>query len=125
MGAFYFSSLAIGKFECNFRYITFKEILVIDGWGISCDIALIRMSITLDNVDSDLCRHMASLGHSVLNPAWTSNCIHYKMWDEFTYPFTNFNDTVVEDCEWKSTLSYTLLRMWLLISAGIRSGDYA
>ena len=41
------------------------------------------------------------------------------MWDEFTYLFMNFNDTVVEFWEWKITLSYTLVRMLLLISAGI------
>ena len=61
---------------------------MIDGWGISCEIALIWMSldftedlstlvqvmacgvkqqaITWANVDPDLCRHMASLGHNEL-----------------------------------------------------------
>ena len=33
-------SLAPGKMEWNFRYVIFKRILVIDGWGISCEIAL-------------------------------------------------------------------------------------
>ena len=35
------NSLAPGKFKWNFRHVIFKEILVIDGWGISCEIALI------------------------------------------------------------------------------------
>ena len=26
-----------------------------------------------------------------LIPAWISNCIHYKVWDEITYSFPNFN----------------------------------
>ena len=26
-----------------------------------------------------------------LVPAWTSNYIHYKVWYEITYPFSNFN----------------------------------
>ena len=61
---------------------------MIDGWGFSCEIALIWMSldknyekstlvqvmawcgqaeaITSANVDPDLCRHMASLGHNEL-----------------------------------------------------------
>ena len=30
-----------------------------------------------------------------LIPAWTSSYIHYKVWNEITYPFTNFNG-----CEW-------------------------
>ena len=44
-----FNSLAPGKFEWNFRYVIFKQILVIDGWGISCEIVLIWMS--LDFID--------------------------------------------------------------------------
>ena len=35
------NSLTPGKFEWNFRYVIFKRILVIAGWGISCEIALI------------------------------------------------------------------------------------
>ena len=27
---------------------------------------------------------------------WISNYIHYKVWDEITYPFLNFNGTTVE-----------------------------
>ena len=42
-----FNSLAPGKFEWKFRYVIFKQILVIDGQGISCEIALRRMSIGL------------------------------------------------------------------------------
>ena len=37
---FCFKSLAPGKFEWDFRHVIFKQILVIDGWGISCEIAL-------------------------------------------------------------------------------------
>ena len=39
------NSLALGKFEWNFKYVIFKRILVIDGWGIFCEIALIWMSL--------------------------------------------------------------------------------
>ena len=39
------NSLAPGKFEWNFRYVIFKWTLVIDGRGISCEIALIVMSL--------------------------------------------------------------------------------
>ena len=31
-----------------------------------------------------------------LIPAWISNYIHYKVWDELTYPFLNFNGCTVE-----------------------------
>ena len=39
------NSLALSKFECNFKQIIFKQILVIDGWSISCQIALELMSL--------------------------------------------------------------------------------
>ena len=71
------NSLAPGKFEWNFRHVIFKQILVIDDWGISCEIALTwkpqdltddkstlvrQQAITWANVDPVLCRHMVSLG---------------------------------------------------------------
>ena len=31
-----------------------------------------------------------------LGPAWISNHIHYKLCDEITYPFLNFNGCTVE-----------------------------
>ena len=31
-----------------------------------------------------------------LIPAWISNYIHYKVWNEITYTFINFNGTTVE-----------------------------
>ena len=40
-----FNSLAPGKFDWNFKHAIFKQILVIDGWGISCEIAQIWMSL--------------------------------------------------------------------------------
>ena len=43
------NSLAPGKFEWNCRHVVFKQILVIDGWSISCEISLIWMS--LDFID--------------------------------------------------------------------------
>ena len=33
---------------------------------------------------------------AALIPAWISNYIHYKVWDEITYPFLNFNSATVE-----------------------------
>ena len=39
-----FNTLSPGKFEWNFRHVIFKQILVIDGWCISCEIALLWIS---------------------------------------------------------------------------------
>ena len=95
------NSLAPGKFEWNSWHVIFIQILVIDGWGISCEIALIWMSldfaddqstlvqviawcrraavrqqaITWGHVDPDLCRHMALLGHSELTLVWVITCL--------------------------------------------------
>ena len=83
------NSLAPGKFEWKFRYVIFKRILVIDGWGISSEIALIWLSLGLHwwsvNIGSGnglvpsgnkplpkpmltqiSWRHMVSLGHNEL-----------------------------------------------------------
>ena len=37
-----------------------------------------------------------------LIPLCKSNCIHYELWDEITYPFPNFNGCTVEVWEWIS-----------------------
>ena len=34
--------------------------------------------------------------NTTLIPAWICNHIHYKVWDEITYPFLNFNGATVE-----------------------------
>ena len=52
-------SLAPGKFEWIFRHVIFKQILVIDGWGISCEIALIWMSLGFTDDQSTLVQVMA------------------------------------------------------------------
>ena len=38
----------------NFKYFIFKRILVIDGWGISCEIALIWISVDFSDDQSIL-----------------------------------------------------------------------
>ena len=53
--------LAPGKFEWNFRYVIFKWIWMVDGWGTSCEIALIWMS--LDFTDDQSTSHY-------LNQCW-------------------------------------------------------
>ena len=53
------NSLAPGKFEWNFRHLIFQIISVIDGWGISCELALRRMSLDLTDDKSTLVQVMA------------------------------------------------------------------
>ena len=41
---------------------------------------------------------------------WINNYIHYKIQDEITYPFPNFNGCTVEVWEWLSNFNHTALR---------------
>ena len=68
--------------KINLRYVIFNLILEIDGWVIHCNFhwTSLMMSqhwhqaITWANVDPVPCRHMASLGHNVLNPMRLLHC---------------------------------------------------
>ena len=97
-------SLAPGRFEWNFRWVIFVLNLVIDGWCISGKIALSwksldlsddmstlvqvmawclrQQAITWANVDPDLCRYMASLGHnksSISCQHWTNMLCRHNL----------------------------------------------
>ena len=53
------NSLAPGMFEWKFRHVIFKLMLVIDGWGIPCETALIWMSLNFTDDQSTLVQVMA------------------------------------------------------------------
>ena len=68
-----FNSLTSGKFEWNFRHVIFKQNLVIDGWGICCEIALIWMSLDFTDDQSSLVQVMAWCHQATshyLSPCW-------------------------------------------------------
>ena len=54
-----FNSLAPGKFEWNFKYVIFQGNLMIDGWGIACELTLRWMSLNLTDDKSTLVQVMA------------------------------------------------------------------
>ena len=56
---FSLNSLAPGKFEWNFRYLIFQILSVIDGWVVSCELALRWMSLDLTDDKSTLVQVMA------------------------------------------------------------------
>ena len=60
--------------------------------------------------------------NGMVSPSCISNCIHYKMWDEIIYPFPNFNGTMVEVREWISNFipHFTGLVITSVIHAGIK-----
>ena len=47
---------------------------------------------------------------------WINNHIHYDVWDEITYPFPNFNDTIVDVLEWKINLMWHFMRHMIYLS---------
>ena len=55
----YLNSPVPGKLEWNFKYVSFKWNLESDGWGISCEIALIWMSLDITDDQSTLVQVMA------------------------------------------------------------------
>ena len=74
------NSLAPGKFEWNFRYLIFKRIVVIDRWGISCEIAPIWMSLNFTDDQSALVQVMAWCCQATshyLSPCWPRSLSPY------------------------------------------------
>ena len=75
-----FNSLAPGKFQWNFRHVIFKQILVIDGWGIACEIAQIWMSLVFTDDQSTLVQVMAWCRQATshyLNQCWPRSLSPY------------------------------------------------
>ena len=75
-----FYSLVPEKFEWHFRYVIVQIIPVIDGWGISCELALRWMSLNLTDDKSTLVQVMV----------WCRQATrHYlsKFWDSSLSPY--------------------------------------
>ena len=74
------NSSARGRFELNFRWVMLKIILVIDGWGISCEITLRWMSLDLSYDKSTLIQVMAWCHQATSH--YLSQC-----WPRFKSPY--------------------------------------
>ena len=91
------NSLAPGKFGWNFGHVIFKQILVIDGWGISYEVAQIWMSLDFTEDQSTLvqvmawCRQATShylsqcwprslLPYGVARPQWVNQMFNCRRW---------------------------------------------
>ena len=95
-----FNSLAPRRFERNFRHVIFKQISVIDGWRICCEIALIWMSLDFIDDQSTLvqvmawCRQATShymsqcwprsmSPYGVTRPQWVNACLIALLCDKY------------------------------------------
>ena len=92
------NSLAPGKFECNFIYVIFKQLLVSDCWGISCEIALMWMSLYFTDDQPTLVQVMAWCRQATihyLSQCWPRSLSPYsvtrpqrvKSWCQFKFKF--------------------------------------
>ena len=121
------NSLVPGKFEWNIRYVIFKQISVIDGWGISCEIALIWTSLDFTADQSTLVQVMAWCRQApshYLSQCWPRSLLPYGVtrpqWVKATTPLNylpisnddNFCPSISSSyllsrffsCNWKKTL---------------------
>ena len=93
-------SQVLRNFWVNWRGICYQY--EIDLWCLFC---FFVKKVTFDWSYCDPCHIPKLPGPLLLTwidliPAWISNYIHYKVWDEITYPFPNFNGCTVEVWEW-------------------------
>ena len=94
----WFNSLAPGKFEWNFRYVIFTQIIVIDGWGLSSEIALIWMSLDFTGDQTTLVQVMAWCRRA-------SHCLS-QCWPRSLLPYDLIRPQWVNS--WKLSYEYTL-----------------
>ena len=74
------NSLAPGKFEWNFTHVIFKQILVIDDWGISCENGLTWKPQDLTDDKSTLVQVMAWCHQApshYLSQCWPTSLLQY------------------------------------------------
>ena len=108
---FLLNSLAPGKFEWNFRYVIVKQILVIDGWGISCEIALIWMSLDFTDDQSTLVQVMAWCHQA------TSHYLH-QCWPRSLSPYG------ITRPQWVKISFCQILLIWIIHSCALNSSVY-
>ena len=72
-----------------------------------------------DSTDSELAElHVQLLVTSMVNPAQMSNHMSSKVWDEITYPFSNFNGCTIE--LWERINKFILYLMMDVITYSAR-----
>ena len=110
------NSLAPGKFEWNFRHVIFKQISVIDGWGISCEIVLIWMSLDFTNDQSTLVQVMAWCHQATshyLSQCWPRSLSLYGV---IRPQWVNSNLQLSTTCTKCACILSEILHDWLALS---------
>ena len=115
-----FNPLVPGRVELNFRLVIFKLILSVDGWGVSCKIALRWISFSLTDDKSALimawCRQATS---HYLSQCWPGSMSPYDVtrpqWVESTLVQVMPNGIVPSV---NSMMTYCLLDHYHLVLVG-------
>ena len=110
------NSLAPGKFEWNFWYIILQIISVIDGWGISCELALRWMSLSLTDDKSTLVQVMAWCRQAASH--YLSQC-----WPRYLSPYGVTRPQWVNSRA-VSWLSWLIHRTWMSEITGMTCHQY-
>ena len=100
------NSLAPGKFEWNFRYLILQIISMIDGWGISCELALRWMSLDLTDDKSTLVQVMAWCHQATshyLSQCWPRSLSPYSVTRPQSVKFMNTSDVKLLPGEYHKT----------------------
>ena len=93
------NSLVPGKFEWNFRHVTFKQI---DGWGMSCEIALIWMSLDFISGQSTLVQVMA----------WCHQATSHYLSQCWPRPLLPYDVTRPQWVNYHRALMFSLIYAW-------------
>ena len=102
------NSLAPGKFEWNFRHVIVKQILVIDERSISCEIALIWMSLDFSDDQSTLVQVMAWCRQATSH--YLSQC-----WPRFMLPYGITRPqwvNILSEGWWGGKNMFSLIKHW-------------
>ena len=128
----FLNSLAPRKFEWNFRYVIFKQILVIDGWDISCKITIIWMSLYFTDDQSTLVQVLAWCHQATshyLSQCWprsmSPNGVTRPQWVNWLLP----SDTIWHHRTWSTLVqvmacclmapSHYLNQCWLITNGSL------
>ena len=106
--------MAPGKFEWNFWYLIFQIFSVIDGWGISCELALRWMSLDLTYDKSTLVQVMAWCHQATshyLSQCWPRSLSPYGVIGPLWNFETKFSQLTIEV---QPFWSYTACTIFLL-----------
>ena len=95
---YFLNSLVSGKFQWIFKWVIFKPILVIDGWGISYEIALRWLSLDPTDDKSTLIHVMAwccQEASHYLSQCWPRSMAPNWIWSKFIcIPFLLYPKTL-------------------------------